>query len=96
MKHVITRLCAGIVLLVAALATTAPAASAATNHEVPFPCGQTWSGQTRTHHSPLRSIDFNRTNGEGDAVSASAGDTVVHRGRSLGSDPWIALPSVMP
>jgi hypothetical protein len=85
MRHVIARLCAGIVLLVGALAATASPASAATNHEVPFPCGQTWSGQTRTNHSPVRAIDFNRTNDAGDAVAASAAGTVVHRGSKAGT-----------
>jgi hypothetical protein len=28
--------------------------------QVPFPCGQTWAGQTRTNHSPQNSVDFNR------------------------------------
>lgn len=85
MKHVLARLCAGFVLLVGSLAVAAPPASAAINHEVPFPCGQTWSGQTRTNHSPLRSIDFNRTNDSGDAVAASAAGTVVHRGSMAGT-----------
>lgn len=40
--------------------------------ELPFKCDQVWSGQTRTNHSPQRSIDFNRTNDFGDTVVASA------------------------
>lgn len=44
---------------------------------MPFPCGQVWSGQTRTNHSPANAIDFNRANDEGDQVVASAGGTVV-------------------
>ncbi len=35
-----------------------------------------WAGQTRTNHSPQRSVDFNRANDIGDAVLASAGGTV--------------------
>lgn len=85
MKHVISRLCAGLLLLVGGLAATAPPASAATNHDVPFPCGQTWSGQSRTNHSPLRSLDFNRSGDSGDAVAASAAGTVVHRGSMAGT-----------
>ncbi|WP_424185174.1 M23 family metallopeptidase [Actinokineospora sp. G85] len=51
-------------------------ASAAPSFQLPFPCGQVWSGQTRTNHSPANAIDFNRTNDEGDPVVASAGGTV--------------------
>src|SRR5687768_17168777 len=36
--------------------------------QLPFPCGQTWAGQTRTNHSPVSSVDFNRTNDIGDTV----------------------------
>lgn len=57
----------------------------ATSHRVPFGCGQTWSGQTRTNHSPLRAIDFNRSGDHGDAVKASAPGTVVHRGSMSGT-----------
>lgn len=57
----------------------------AVSHQMPFPCGQTWSGQTRTNHRPLRSIDLNRTNDNGDPVVASAAGTVVHRGTMAGT-----------
>jgi len=78
----------GAVLAVTALALSpispispvhdADAAStmAAPNFEVPFPCGQSWSGQTRTNHSPANAVDFNRTNDSGDPVAASAAGTV--------------------
>lgn len=46
------------------------------NFQLPFPCGQVWAGQTRTNHSPLRSVDFNRSGDEGDTVVASSGGTV--------------------
>ena len=46
------------------------------NFQLPFPCGQVWAGQTRTNHSPLRSVDFNRGNDEGDTVVAASGGTV--------------------
>lgn len=52
---------------------------------MPFPCGQTWSGQSRTNHSPLRSLDFNRSGDSGDAVAASAAGTVLHRGSMAGT-----------
>lgn len=59
-----------------AVVVAAPAASAAPAFQVPFPCGQTWSGQTRTNHSPANAVDFNRPNDVDDAVVASAGGTV--------------------
>lgn len=52
------------------------AAQAAPNFQMPFPCGQVWSGQTRTNHNPVNSVDFNRTNDEGDPVVAAAAGTV--------------------
>ncbi len=58
------------------LASSAFAAHAAPAFQLPFPCNQTWSGQTRTNHNPQRSIDFNRANDLGDPVVASAGGTV--------------------
>jgi murein DD-endopeptidase MepM/ murein hydrolase activator NlpD len=59
-----------VVLLPASPALAAP------TFKVPFPCGQSWSGQTRTNHSPANAIDFNRTDDLGDPVTASAGGTV--------------------
>ncbi|MBX3159577.1 MAG: peptidoglycan DD-metalloendopeptidase family protein [Deltaproteobacteria bacterium] len=44
--------------------------------QLPFPCNQTWAGQTRTNHSPQLSVDFNRANDLGDTVVASAAGTV--------------------
>ncbi len=61
-------------LSVSALATPA-AASPAPDYELPFPCGQQWTGTTRSTHrpSPL-SVDFNRPDDLGDlAVSAAPG-----------------------
>ena len=43
---------------------------------VPFPCGQTWMGATRTSHLPPHAIDFNRLEDRGDAVVASEDGTV--------------------
>lgn len=59
-----------------ALASGAFAAHAAPAFQLPFPCNQVWSGQTRTNHNPQRSIDFNRANDLGDPVVASAAGTV--------------------
>jgi hypothetical protein len=44
--------------------------------QLPFPCDQVWSGQTRTDHNPQASVDFNRADDFGDAVVAAAGGTV--------------------
>jgi Peptidase family M23 len=51
-------------------------ASAAPAFQLPFPCGQTWTGQTRADHSPANAVDFNRTNDDGDPVAASAAGRV--------------------
>ncbi|NUP13920.1 MAG: peptidoglycan DD-metalloendopeptidase family protein [Polyangiaceae bacterium] len=44
--------------------------------QMPFPCGEVYSGQTRTNHSPLLAVDFSRANAFGDEVVAAAGGTV--------------------
>lgn len=52
------------------------------NFQVPFACGQTWAGETRTSHSPLYAIDFNHYDAAGTPddlgrrVMASAGGVV--------------------
>lgn len=51
-------------------------ALAAPAFQMPFPCGQVWTGSTRTNHNPLYSVDFNRTNDYGDTVVASAAGTI--------------------
>lgn len=67
----------GAALLMAATALVpASPAMAAPTYKVPFPCNQTWSGQTRTNHSPAYAVDFNRTDDLGDPVVASAPGTV--------------------
>jgi len=44
-----------------------------TAFEMPFPCGQAWTGTTRASHSPSpNSVDWNRTNDDGDPVVAAA------------------------
>ncbi|WP_422771724.1 M23 family metallopeptidase [Plantactinospora sp. WMMC1484] len=65
----------GVMLAATVLVPASPAAAAPT-FRVPFPCNQTWSGQTRTNHSPQYAIDFNRANDQGDPVKASAPGTV--------------------
>lgn len=58
------------------LVLTQGEAAAAPSFQMPFPCNQVWEGQTRTNHSPANSVDFNRTNDDGDPVVASAAGTV--------------------
>ena len=60
----------------AAVLVPGTAAWAAPTFKVPFKCGQSWSGQTRSYHSPANAIDFNRTDDYGDPVVASASGTV--------------------
>ncbi|HET9997072.1 MAG TPA: M23 family metallopeptidase [Nocardioides sp.] len=66
-------------LAVGAVLATASAAAAAplTAYEMPFPCGQTWTGTSRPSHSPSPwSIDWNRTDDVGDPVVAAAAGVV--------------------
>lgn len=73
--------------------TLSSALSSGQRFQLPFPCGQVWAGQTRTNHSPLRSIDFNRANDIGDSVVAAAAGNVTRVGnegnRSYGR--WIEI-----
>jgi len=49
-----------------------------TAYEMPFPCGETWTGTTRPSHSPSRySVDWNRADDLGDPVVAAAAGVVV-------------------
>ena len=44
-----------------ALPPGAAGAAPAAPFQVPFPCGETWTGSTRAGHSPsAKSVDFNR------------------------------------
>lgn len=56
----------------------APTPPPLTAYEMPFPCGETWTGGTRASHSPSpRAIDFNYPGGDlGKSVLAAAGGTV--------------------
>lgn len=63
------------------------------NFQLPFPCGQVWAGQTRTNHSPVNSVDFNRTNDIGDTVVAAFSGKVT-RVENLGNTSygrWIEI-----
>jgi hypothetical protein len=64
------------VVAAAGVLLPATAAVAAPTFKVPFPCGQTWSGQTRTDHNPAYAVDFNRADDLGDRVVASGAGTV--------------------
>ena len=62
-------------LVVGVLVVTASPAAAAplTSYEMPFPCGETWTGTTRPSHSPSPySVDWNRPDDVGDPVVAAA------------------------
>lgn len=49
-----------------------------TTHHLPFVCEQTWTGSTRSHHSPsAHSVDFNAPDDLGKPVVASAAGRVV-------------------
>ncbi|MGW5054425.1 M23 family metallopeptidase [Actinokineospora sp. NPDC004072] len=82
-----------VVIAAAAVLTGTGVAAAAPAFQLPFPCGQVWSGQTRTNHSPANAIDFNRANDDGDPVVASAGGRVarVENTGSTSYGRWIEL-----
>lgn len=85
---------AGVGTLVATfLLTGGSVATAAPAFQLPFPCGQVWSGQTRTNHSPANAIDFNRADDSGDPVVASAGGRVarVENTGSTSYGRWIEI-----
>jgi murein DD-endopeptidase MepM/ murein hydrolase activator NlpD len=57
---------------------------------VPFRCGESWRGQTRSDHRPAKAIDFNQGQGSDDLkkpVVASAAGTVL-KARNLGNDSY--------
>jgi hypothetical protein len=62
----------------AVLLTISPAlADPVTDFEMPFPCGQSWTGSTRDSHSPSPyAVDWNRVDDVDDPVVASAGGIV--------------------
>ena len=72
-----------LVAAAAALSLLAPLAPAAarrapvTAYQMPFPCGETWTGATRVGHSPSRyAIDWNRNPDLGAPVVAAAAGVV--------------------
>lgn len=67
--------------------------AASPRFQLPFPCNQVWAGQTRTNHSPVRSVDFNRPNDYGDTVVAAAAGHVTRVGNtgSTSYGRWIEI-----
>lgn len=60
--------------------------------EMPFRCGETWVGSTRSTHSPSRwSIDFNRTGDTGRPVLASARGVVTRVARASGYGNYVII-----
>jgi murein DD-endopeptidase MepM/ murein hydrolase activator NlpD len=61
------------------LAELKPTAQPVTPYEMPFPCGEVWTGSSRPGHSPsIRAVDFNYPGGDlGRPVVAAAPGTVV-------------------
>ena len=79
------RLLAGGAAAVVAVGSILPTIWATPDFDVPFPCGQTWIGATRTSHNPPMAIDFNRPDDEGEVVVASADGTVTFAGDTGGT-----------
>lgn len=58
------------------------------DYEMPFPCGEEWTGTTRgTHRPSINSIDFNRADDLGD-IMVSAAPGVVSRVADLGDNSY--------
>ena len=63
-------------------------------YQMPFPCGQQWTGTTRAGHSPSQySIDWNRPDDDGDDVVASAPGTVTTANKTgrTGYGRWVRV-----
>jgi len=78
---------------ISAVVIAADPASARPAFASPFRCNQTWTGSTRSGHSPANAVDFNRTDDFGDAILASAGGTVsrVENEGSVSYGLWIEI-----
>jgi peptidase M23-like protein len=84
---------AGLAIGLGMLVIGGPQASAATNFQMPFPCGQTWTGKTYTDHGPKPAVDLNRSADEGDVVVASESGKVI-KVRNEGNESygrWIEI-----
>jgi hypothetical protein len=63
-------------------------------YQMPFPCGQQWTGSTRAGHSPSSySIDWNRPDDDGDDIVASAPGTVTTANKTgrTGYGRWVRV-----
>ena len=59
------------------LADLPPTPAPVTAYEMPFPCGETWTGSSRPGHTPSpRAVDWNRTDDFGSPVVAAASGVV--------------------
>lgn len=87
----VTGLVAGLVALLPASPASAVPANA---FEMPFPCGESWTGTTRSRHSPsYYSVDWNRPGDSGDPVVAAA-DGVISVADSVansGYGRWVRI-----
>jgi murein DD-endopeptidase MepM/ murein hydrolase activator NlpD len=67
----------GVALASTAAATPSAKKTIAGSYQMPFPCGQAWTGSTRSSHSPSsKAIDWNRPDDDGDDVVSSGPGTV--------------------
>jgi len=70
-------------------------AAPATPYQMPFPCGQEWTGKTRDSHSPSRNaVDWNRADDAGDQVVAAAPGVVTRVSSSGGYGRMVRVEHV--
>jgi hypothetical protein len=85
----------GVVGALTLVAVAFPAvADPVTYYQMPFPCGEKWTGTTRAHHSPSsKAIDWNRPDDLGDRVVASAPGTVTVADKinNSGYGRWVTI-----
>ncbi len=93
-----TALAVGLAMVpVGSAATADPSArkvTLVTDYEMPFPCGQTWSGTSRRNHSPSSlAIDWNRADDIDDPVVASAPGVVTTADKvdNSGYGRWVVI-----
>lgn len=72
--------------------TVAVSPGAGPDFEMPFRCGETWVGSTRSSHSPSKySIDFNRSGDTGRPALASVRGVVLKVARASGYGNYVIL-----
>ncbi len=85
---------AAAALALVASAAPAGAAPPTTAYQMPFPCGETWSGATRAGHSPsINAIDWNRNPDLGAPVVAAASGvvTTAYASPKGGYGRWVVI-----